>query len=228
MIVESLLGGAQIAVAGIFAASVIEKGQRLVARTAAWHPVVLASASLRRRATPLMALSAGSDALAVLLILGWPVIGTPLVIVLLATYTVAALPTLRYGDRIDGCQCFWGRILPARTRSGLVTRNVGIGVVSLMASQAPERLDKWAVAGGAVLLALLSLLVRSVERSKRGGLRLYPRPRKPWIRHPAQSRKEDIDERGSAMGAHTLDAGRAAGDPPTDRNVVTNNGPGSN
>lgn len=105
----------------VFALAALEKGVTLKARSARWHPMMLANARLRRHAVFYMAVSLGADLIAMATLLATPGLGAAWCIALITVYTFASFPV--HHARAASCRCFYG-VLNANTLTGTLTRNV--------------------------------------------------------------------------------------------------------
>lgn len=162
MSAEPLTEGAQLVLALVFALSAVEKGAALLARTARWHPVVIAHPRLRRRAAPLMAAALVADVAAVICLLLVPAAGAPLAAGALVAYTYL-------GARVDydhggSCRCV-SKGFDAKTRRALLVRNAYLGALAVAVAASPPALHASGLFPAAVLAVVLALIVAALNRS---------------------------------------------------------------
>lgn len=172
MAIEAILDGARWVLIAVFALSVVEKATTLWTRSAAWHPVMLVSRGRRRHATPLMATALVADAATVVLLGLLPSVGAIAASVLLAAYTVLALPIHSGGRGI--CRCFW-KILDTTTKPAFLGRNAVLATLATtVAAQPPSRAGSAGAAFGAALLVGLAALVAGLDALFRPAKRTGP------------------------------------------------------
>jgi hypothetical protein len=150
--------GARWALVAVFALAAAEKAETLLHGAAAWHPVILAHPSWRRRAAALMGTAFLGDVVAVGLLVASPVVGGLVSAVLVGSYTVAAhdLP-----DSGEGCRCLW-KVLEARTWQALVARNSAVAVLAIAVAVFPPRHDPEGLFWGLGFLLGIGVLARGI------------------------------------------------------------------
>jgi hypothetical protein len=159
--IEAVLDGVRWVLIAVFALSIIEKAATLWTRSAAWHPVMLVSRGRRRHATTLMATALVADAATIVLLGLLPSVGAIAAGVLLAAYTVLALP-IPSGGR-GTCRCFW-KVLDTTTKPAFLGRNAVLAALTTtVAAAPPSRAGLAGVAFGAVLLVGLATLVAGLN-----------------------------------------------------------------
>lgn len=157
----TLSDGARWVLVAVFSLAAIEKGETLRARSAAWHPIMLMGPRRRRHSTVLMSSSLMGDLATVGLLVGWPMFGGVLSVVLILLYTVAALGMHSREERTD-CRCFW-RFMSTSTSLGLIARNAllaGLAALVVSVTSVPSGAG---VLAGVTLLVLIVATLRAIE-----------------------------------------------------------------
>lgn len=154
-----------VVLAAALAASVIEKAAWLRRGTARWHPVVVRVPFLARCPRAAIGISLGSDAATLGVLLAAPPRGSLIAALLVLGYTPAGLLATRAGD---GCRCLTGP-LEARTRAGLLGRNLSLVFAGMLGTQArstrpiTDSLDVTVLLLAAFGIGTLVLLVRFLD-----------------------------------------------------------------
>jgi hypothetical protein len=164
----ALSAGAQMAVATVFVAAIVEKASILGHGSARWHPIFITKPQLRPYAGLLVSAALLGDTLVVLTVLLMPALGAVIGSAAVILYSVAAVSAHNEGE---SCACLW-RFGNSRTRPGLIARNsliivllastfrarwdgVSIQVMAIYVTLvagvlfAPVIVDRWAAADGA-------------------------------------------------------------------------------
>lgn len=140
----------------LFLLSAYEKAQVLVARTAAWHPLLNTRSLTRRFAPLLMAASLVADVSVAAALVFLPRAGALLSVCALIAYSTVAI--IRSDVSYAPCRCF-GRFFEAPGRSFLLARNALLAGLALVvvagARQSAIQLSASAIPTTALLVGLL-------------------------------------------------------------------------
>lgn len=160
---EAIIDGARWALMAVFVLTAVEKGQTLWAQSAAWHPVMLVSQARRRHARTLMAGALVADLAVLGLLVLLPRVGGVAGAVLVAAYTLLAVPVYSSAGGGAGCRCFW-KVLDTTTWPGSLARNLVLVALALgVGLQSPTGLGLPELASAVALIVVLSVFVAGVD-----------------------------------------------------------------
>jgi hypothetical protein len=157
--------GARWALVAVFALAAAEKAETLLHGAAAWHPVILAHPSWRRRAAALMAASLLADIGAVAALIVRPAWGAVAAVVLVGVYSLAGRGVHGSGGG-DDCRCLW-KVLRTRTRTGFLARNLALICLSVLASSSTSGGSPRAVVSGVAIFVAVGTLTRLADCAAR-------------------------------------------------------------
>jgi hypothetical protein len=159
----ALAPGARLALMFLFLLSGAEKALTLRARSAAWHPVILANPVLRPHAALWATASLAWDVTAAILVVLWPTVGLTLCASALLVYT--AVGGRVQTSRGETCRCFW-KLLDTSSRSGLIIRNVSLLALVLLGAmtQTGDTISFGAVLASVSLLLVIAVTTLGADR----------------------------------------------------------------
>jgi hypothetical protein len=116
---DTVVRGATVLLAGLFAAAIAHKIQMLATRSAASEPLIRVSAWRKAHATPVIVSALIVEAVVAVLILFDPAAGLAAASLLVAVYAFE----MRRLPRDEGCRCF-GSLTRSNSRAAAIRRNL--------------------------------------------------------------------------------------------------------